>query len=62
MPRPLSLLIFIAWSDKTFAPWRRIFQPQARNPDVSADTGFASDPRGESAVCKIELVRFLRFS
>lgn len=62
MPRPLSLLIFIAWSDKTFAPWRRIFQPQARNPDVSADTGFASDPRRESAVCKIELVRFLRFS
>lgn len=61
MPRPVSLLIFIAWSDKTFAPWRLIFQPQARSPDVSADRGFASDPTGESAVCKIELVRFLRF-
>lgn len=30
MPQPLSLLIFIAQSDKAFAPWRRISQAEAR--------------------------------
>lgn len=31
MPEPFSLLIFITWSDKTFAPLRQIFQAQARS-------------------------------
>lgn len=62
MTGPLSLLIFIAWSDKTFAPWRRVFQAQARSPDVSGARGFPSDLGGKSVVGKMETVRLLRFS
>lgn len=36
MPKLLSVLIFIARSDKTFAPWRRIFQAEAQSPESGA--------------------------
>lgn len=55
MPQQLSLLIFIAQSDKTFAPWRRIFQAEAwrRGARVSGQ-------EGEGLVGKGGIARLLR--
>lgn len=60
MPEPLGSLIFIAGIDKTFAPWRRIFQEEARTPGVPRARGFGSDPAG-GLVDKIGIIRPPRF-
>lgn len=59
MPQQLSLLIFIAQSDKTFAPWRRIFQAEARRRGARR---LVSELGGEGVVGKGGIARLLRFS
>lgn len=60
MPQPLNLLIFIVSSDETFAPWRWIFQVEARSPGISGARVVVSEPGGEGLVDKTGVVRLLR--
>lgn len=57
---PLSLLIFIAGSDRTWLPGGGLFRPRAQPRPLRA-WDLISDPGGESGVGKMGIVRLLRF-